>query len=108
MATSPLRILPLLTDIGPSKWSGKMCPASCRATKDEILAPSSEGWGNSGMGGPTECLTLSSSEHAAFLEPSHSDDAVCSLSDILETGELPRQYILTAKASPASFCVCWA
>ena len=50
------------------------------------------------MGGPTESLTLNSCEHAAFLEPSHSDGAVCSLSDILEAGEVPRRYYLTAKA----------
>jgi hypothetical protein len=29
---------------------------------------------------------------------SRSDDAVCSLSDILETGDVPQRYYLTAKA----------
>ena len=50
------------------------------------------------MGSPTECLTLSTSEHAASAGLSPSDDAVCSLSDILETGAVPQQYYLTPKA----------
>ena len=43
------------------------------------------------MGSPTEFLTLSTPEF-------HSDAVVCSLSDILETGELPQRYFLSAKA----------
>ncbi len=53
---------------------------------------------NSGMGSPTEFLTLSSPEHASTLGPSLNDGAVCSLSDILETGDVPLRYFLTAKA----------
>jgi len=60
--------------------------------------PSSERWANSGMGGPTEYWTLSISEHAAFPEPFPSGDAVCSLSDILETGDLPQRYYLSPRA----------
>lgn len=56
VATSPLRFLPLLTAIGPSGWSGRTSPACCRPTKEGRLVPSSEGWANSGMGGPTESL----------------------------------------------------
>ena len=41
------------------------------------------------MGGPTESLTLNTSEF-------HSGAAVCSLSDILETGDLPQRYYLSA------------
>lgn len=45
---------------------------------------------NSGMGGPSEYLTLSSAEFNHTLVPSHSDGDVCSLSDILEPhGENP-------------------
>jgi hypothetical protein len=44
------------------------------------------------MGSPTECWTLSGSEWP-------SDVAVCSLSDTLETGDLPQRYYLSAKAS---------
>jgi hypothetical protein len=43
------------------------------------------------MGSPTERLTLSTSEWP-------SDAAVCSLSDILETGALPPRFFLSAKA----------
>ena len=60
--------------------------------------PSSGAWSNSGMGSPTECLTLSTCEHSASPGLSLSDDVVCSLSDILETGALPQRYYLTAKA----------
>lgn len=50
------------------------------------------------MGSPTGFLTLSTSEHAAFHEPFPSDGAVCGLSDILEIGDVPQRYYLTAKA----------
>lgn len=50
------------------------------------------------MGSHTGFLTLSSVEHCAFPEPFPSDGDVCSLSDILETGDLPQRYYLTAKA----------
>jgi hypothetical protein len=43
------------------------------------------------MGSPTEFLTLSISEWP-------SDAAVCSLSDILETGDLPPRFFLSATA----------
>jgi hypothetical protein len=43
------------------------------------------------MGSPTEFLTLNTSEWP-------SDAAVCSLSDILETGDVPQRYFLSAKA----------
>ena len=98
VATSCSPILPLLTDIGPDGWSGRTSPVSCQVTEDGILAPSSGGWRNSGMGSPTEFLTLSSSEFNRTLAPSPSDDAVCSLSDILETGDVPLRFFLTATA----------
>ncbi len=50
------------------------------------------------MAGPTECWTLSLCEHAAFPEPFPNGGDVCSLSDILETGDLPQRYFLTPKA----------
>jgi hypothetical protein len=43
------------------------------------------------MGSPTEFLTLSTSEWPR-------DAAVCSLSDVLEAGNLPRRYFLSGKA----------
>jgi hypothetical protein len=59
--------------------------------EDEILPHYFEGWQNSGMGGRTECLTLSTSEWP-------SDAAVCSLSDTLETGTVPQRFFLSATA----------
>ena len=98
VATSRSPILPLLTNIAPAGWFGKTCPESCPMTEDGLLAPSSGGWQNSGMGSPTEFLTLSTSEWNHTLAPSLKDDGVCSLSDILETGDVPRRYFLSARA----------
>jgi len=81
----------LLADLLPDGWSGKTCLVSCPPTEGGILAPFSGAWRNAGMGSPTEFLTLSSSEFP-------SGAVACSLSDILETGELPRRYFLSAKA----------
>lgn len=50
------------------------------------------------MGSRIGLSTLNSVEFTATIEPSRSDDAVCSLSDILETGGVPQRYYLTAKA----------
>jgi len=66
-------------------------PACCHLTEEKILAPSSEGWQNSGMGSPTGFLTLSTSEF-------HSGAGACSLSDVLETGEVPQRFFLSPKA----------
>ena len=96
--TSCLPTLASLIGTSPSGWSGKTCPASCHQTEDGILAPSSGRWQNSGMGGPTESWTLSSSEwnHTGAL--CRSADGVSSLSDVLETGDVPQRYYLSAKA----------
>lgn len=93
---SPLALLQ--RGIGPSGWFGRTSPAFFPVTADGISVPFSASWGNSGMGTPTECLTLNTSEHAASPTPFPSADAVCSLSDILETGAVPQRYFLTAKA----------
>ncbi|KRA63762.1 hypothetical protein ASD85_06520 [Rhizobium sp. Root651] len=50
------------------------------------------------MGSPTEFLTLNMSEWTALDGLSLNDDGVCSLSDILETGDVPQQYYLSPKA----------
>jgi len=91
VATSCSPLVPLLTNIAPHGWFGRTSPASCPVTEDGILAPSSGSWANSGMGSPTEFLTLNTSEW-----PSDAD--VCLLSHILETGDLPQRYFLSATA----------
>ena len=91
VATWPSNLLDLLRENAPDGWFGRTSPASCPATEEGILVPSSGRWATSGMGSPTEFLTLSSSEF-----PNDAD--VCSLSDIVETGDVPRRYYLSAKA----------
>ncbi len=59
--------------------------------RTDVWEPSSGCWSNSGMGSPTEFLTLSILEYP-------SDGAASSLSDVLETGELPPRYYLSATA----------
>ena len=91
VVTSRSNSLNLLAVYGPDGWCGRTSPASCRLTTDGHLEPSSEGWQNSGMGSPTEFVTLSTTEWP-------KDAAVCSLSDILETGDVPQRYFLSATA----------
>jgi len=91
VATSCSPTLQLLTAIGPSGWFGKTSPVSCRPTVEGTLEPCLEGWQNSGMGSPTEFLTLSTSEWP-------KDAAVCSLSQTLEAGSVPQRFYLSAKA----------
>ena len=50
------------------------------------------------MGGPTESLTLNTAEHTSFQAQSHNEDGVCLLSDVLEGGNVPQRYFLSAKA----------
>jgi hypothetical protein len=71
--------------------SGKMSPVSCHRTEDGTLVPSSGRWKTSGMVSRTECLTLSTSEWPSAV-------VVCSLSDTLETGDLPQRFSLSATA----------
>ena len=91
VATSPLNFLDLLKEQGPSGWFGRTSLASCHQTEDGMLVPFSEGWSNSGMGSPTECLTLSTLEWP-------SAAAVCSLSDVFETQPVPQRFFLSATA----------
>ena len=91
VATSPSSLLDLLIDFGPYGWCGRTCPVSCRLTTDGRLEPSYGCWSNAGMGSPTEFWTLNTSEHP-------SDGVASSLSDILETGDVPRRFFLSARA----------
>src|SRR5574343_2099884 len=58
----PSPFLRLLTSIAPSGWFGRTSPECFPHTAGEISVPSSGGWQNSGMGGPTEFWTLGTSE----------------------------------------------
>tara|TARA_R100000935_G_scaffold22258_1_gene41024 strand:+ start:391 stop:843 length:453 start_codon:yes stop_codon:yes gene_type:complete len=91
VATSCSPSLQLLNNIAADGWYGRTCPASCHLTKEKILEPCSERWGKSGMGSHTEFVTLNIGEF-------HSDADVCSLSDILEIGDVPQRFYLSAKA----------
>ena len=91
VATSPSSLLDLLIASGPLGWCGRTSLESCRLTEDARLEPSSGCWSNAGMGSPTEFWTLGISEYP-------SDGVASSLSDILETGELPQQYFLSSRA----------
>jgi len=67
--------------------------AFCPPTGEKIWVPLSGRWETSGMGSPTGCWTLSTSEFP-------NAAAVCSLSDILESpGPHLRKYFLSAKAA---------
>jgi hypothetical protein len=50
------------------------------------------------MGSPTGFLTLNMSEWTALDGLSLNDAGVCSLSDILETGDVPQRYFLSERA----------
>ena len=90
-ATSCLPFLRSLNVSGLDGLSGKTSPVFCHRTEDGILAPSSGRWANWGMGSHTECWTLNGSEWP-------SDAAVCSLSDTLETGDVPPRFFLSERA----------
>jgi len=97
-ATSRSSILQSLTAIAPNGSFGRMFRGYCRPGKDGILEPSSGVWANSGMGSPTECLMLNTSEQTDSRTPWRNADGGCSLSDILETGDLPRHLYLSQDA----------
>ena len=84
-------ILNWLREKGPDGWFGRTSPASCQAMEDGTWVPFSGAWSSAGMGSHTECLTLNISEWP-------KDAAVCSLSDTLETGDVPQRFFLSAKA----------
>ena len=90
VATLPSLSLRSLHAIAPSGWYGRTSPASFQIAQ-ALSEPSSVDWQNSGMGGPTEFWTLNLPEF-------HSGAVACSLSDVLETGDLPQRFFLSATA----------
>jgi hypothetical protein len=118
VATSPLPTLQLLADIAPRGSLGRMSSASFQATEDELLQAF---WDSSPVDGSRSppaggklrdlstatkaltashgaCLTLNMSEHTGLDGLSLKDEGVSSLSDILEIGDVPRRFFLSAKA----------
>ncbi len=89
--TWPSNFCDWLIDFAPSGFFGRTSPECCHQGTGETLAPFSGAWSSAGMGSPTECWTLNFSDWL-------SDASVCSLSDILETGDLPARFYLSAKA----------
>jgi len=83
--------LDLLVGCGVDGWYGRTSPACCRVMEGGRLECLSDSWGNAGMGSPTEFLTLNTLEYP-------KDGVGSSLSDILETGEVPRRFFLSATA----------
>lgn len=63
----------------------------CHRTEGGTWEPSSGRWLTAGIASPGGCWTASFSDWP-------SDASVCSLSDILETCDVPLRYFLTAKA----------
>jgi len=88
----------LLGVLAPAGSYGRTSPVCSRWTAGELSPPSSEGWQTAGMVSPTECWTLSLSESTGLDGLSLSDDGVCSLSDVLATGDVPQRYYLSARA----------
>ena len=75
----------------PAGFLAKTSPAFCPSTEEGIGLPSSGTWQNWGMGSPTAFLTLSGSEFPSVA-------VVSSLSDVLETGDVPQKFYLSPKA----------
>ena len=71
--------------------SGRMCPELFPLTPDGTSGHSSGRWPTSGLAWRGACLTLNSSECPSVVEES-------SLSDILETTDLPARYFLSPTA----------
>ena len=120
VANWPLSIAAWLIDSVRAGWHGRMsptfylrtlakllpsyCPGSCAgasirpkpAGEPQVCARLGLSMAPTGWRG--ECWTLNTCEWNHTLVPSHSDAGVCSLSDILETGDLPPAYFLSPKA----------
>jgi hypothetical protein len=70
--------------------SGKTLPVPCLPTEDGHLAPCSGGWLNAGMGSPTECWTLKTSESPRLAVASSLSGTLAGIG-----GGRPRSYLTT-------------
>ena len=87
-----------LQTCAPSGSSGKMCRVSFRQGGGKISKHSSERLMKSGIMSHGECLTLNTSEWTDSLVPFLNVEGVCSLSDILEVGNIQQKYYLSRQA----------
>lgn len=93
VVTYPLSTSDLLNDLSQSGLCTRMSRDSCQRGLDQTFRPSSQRWLNAGMGSPTECLTHSTSPWPSVGKESSS------LAAVLETGDIPQRYFLTAQAA---------
>lgn len=88
VATSRSSMLEWLTTLSQDGYFTKMSPVCCPVTEDGIFQPSSKRWQTSGMAFAGECWT-----HSTSVSPNAAVD--CTLSGILETGDLPQRFYLS-------------
>ena len=82
----------------PAGSSGRTSPECSAPMAERIFGRSSGKLMKSGILAHGECLTLNMCEWTVSLVPYLREDGVCSLSDILETGDIPPRYYLSPDA----------
>lgn len=97
-APSASPIAEFLKLCAPGGSSGKMCPASLAPTEERTSKRSSGKLMKSGILAHGECWTLNTCEWTDTLVPFRKEEGVCSLSDILESGDIPPRYFLSKGA----------
>ena len=93
VVTYPSSISDLLRDLSQSGLCTKMSQDSCHRSLDQTFRPSSQRWLTAAMGSATECST-----HSSTAFPSGGAE-FSSLGAVLETGDIPQRYFLTARAA---------
>ena len=97
-APSASPIADFLRQCIPAGSYGKMYQAFSVQTEGRISKRSSKRLMTSGILAHGECWTLNTCEWTDTLAPFRNEDGVCSLSDILETGDIPPRYYLSPEA----------
>ena len=97
-APSASPIADFLKLCAPGGSSGKMCRASLAPTEARTSKRSSAQLMGSGIVSRGECWTLNTCEWTDTLVPFRKEEGVCSLSDILESGNIPPRYFLSRDA----------
>src|SRR5262245_44860723 len=77
-----------LTDLNPVGSFLRVCPVFSRPPKDETSGFSCEQWMNSGILAAGQCWTHNTSVW-------RNGASACSLSDVLEIGDVPHRYFLS-------------